>query len=402
MRRFIIFILAVFAAVAANTASAQVRVTKGAGHKTTIDWSSFGGSQTVGGSVFKKTLQDDLVRSGWFIPAARGQGVLSLQGLYEDDGSDLSVKCYVFETETRQSYLNKRYRVGGPEARRLAHKVADEIIEAVTGKKGFCSGRLAVIGNRTKNKELYLCDPDGQGLVQLTKDGKISLAPKWGPDGNTIVYTSYLKGYPDVYSIDLSTGSRSRLAGYPGLNTGADISPNGREVALILSKDGNPELYVKKLRDGQLTRLTNTPRAAEASPSWSPDGNRIVFVSDQSGTPQLYVISRDGGRPVRMTSRGSENVAPDWGANGWIAYTTRVGGRYQVCVMDPNTGAAKQVTADNADYEDPCWAPDGRHLACGRSRQYRSAIYLLDTLGDPPIALLETQGDWYSPAWSAK
>ena len=75
MRRFIISILAVLAAFAADTASAQVRVSKGAGHKTTIDWSSFGGSQTAAGSVFKKTLQDDLVRSGWFLPAARGQGV---------------------------------------------------------------------------------------------------------------------------------------------------------------------------------------------------------------------------------------------------------------------------------------------------------------------------------------
>lgn len=402
MNKSTVSLILAFVFTAVCTASAQVRVSKGAGHKTSIDWSSFGGSQTPAGSVFKKTLQDDLVRSGWFTPAARGQGILVLQGLYEDDGLDLKVKCYMFEMQTQRSYLSKSYRAGGPEARRLAHKVADEIIEAVTGKKGICSGRIVLVGNRSGNKEIYLCDSDGQGLVQLTRDGKIGLAPKWGPDGNTIVYTSYLKGYPDVYSIDLGTGDRKRLAGYPGLNTGADISPNGREMALILSKDGNPELYVKNLRGGQLTRLTSSPRAAEASPSWSPDGNQIVYVSDQSGTPQLYIISRDGGRPARMTSRGSENVAPDWGANGWIAYTTRIGGRYQVCVMDPNSGVVKQITSDNADYEDPCWAPDNRHLACGRSRQYRSAIYLLDTLGDPPVALLEIQGDWYSPAWSAK
>ena len=228
MNRLTASLILAFGFIAAGAASAQVRVTKGAGHKTTIDWSSFGGSQTPAGSVFKKTLQDDLVRSGWFTPAARGQGILVLQGLYEDNGSDLNVKCYVLEMQTKQSYLRKSYRAGEPEARRLAHKVADEIIEAVTGKKGICSGRIVLVGNRTRNKEIYLCDSDGQGLVQLTKDGKISLAPKWGPDGNTIVYTSFLKGYPDVYSIDVSTGNRNRLAGYPGLNTGADISPNGR------------------------------------------------------------------------------------------------------------------------------------------------------------------------------
>ena len=87
-----------------------------------------------------------------------------------------------------------------------------------------------------------------------------------------------------------ASGSRNRLAGYPGLNTGADISPNGREIALILSKDGNPELYVKNLRSGQLTRLTSSPRAAEASPSWSPDGNRIVYVSTSRALPSCTLF----------------------------------------------------------------------------------------------------------------
>ena len=152
---------------------------------------------------------------------------------------------------------------------------------------------MLLVGNRTKNKEIYLCDPDGQGLVQLTKDGKISLAPKWGPDGNTIVYTSYLKGYPDVYSIDLGTGSRNRLAGYPGLNTGADISPNGREVALILSKDGNPELYVKKLRERSVDPVDQYAARSGSKPfvvaGRQPD--RLCF-GPVGHSPALYHFAR--------------------------------------------------------------------------------------------------------------
>jgi len=171
---------------------------------------------------------------------------------------------------------------------------------------------------------------------------------------------------------------------------------------MILSKDGNPELYVKHLASGQLTRLTTTKGAGEASPSWSPDGNRIVYVSDQAGTPQLFMISRNGGNPARLTGRGSQNVAPDWGPGGLIAYASLVGGHFQVYVMDPDTRETKQITPGDADYEDPAWAPYGRHLACKRSVRYRSGIYLLDTMGDPPIALLEGSGDWSSPSWSPK
>ncbi len=380
---------------------AQVRVTKGAGQKSAFDLSGF----TAGGGaapVFRKTLESDLVRSGWFLIVGTGRGEFRLLGAADDAGASVEAKCQVFDTVSGKSYLSKSYKAGSKDARRLAHQVADEIIFAISGRKGMNSGRIAMVGTASGHKELYLCDPDGQNIVQLTRDNNVSVAPKWSPDGKQIVYTSYIKRFPDVYLIDIASGRRSRISSYSGLNTGAEISPDGRDVALVLSKDGNPDLYIKGLGGGSATRVTTTPRAAEASPAWSPDGSRIAYVSDSSGTPQLYVISRGGGKASRLTSRGYENVAPDWGKNGLIAYSSRLGGRYQVCVIDPNSLEIKQVSTDDADYEDPCWAPDGRHIVCTRTRQYRAGVYLLDTMGDPPIALIEHSGDWYSPSWSAK
>ena len=93
-----------------------------------------------------------------------------------------------------------------------------------------------------------------------------------------------------MYNLD--SGERKRVSGFPGLNTGGAISPDGREMALILSKDGNPDLYVMNLRNRELTRDHPTPRAAEASPCWSPDGSPDLLVSDGMGSPQIYIISR--------------------------------------------------------------------------------------------------------------
>ena len=399
MKRFLLLTV-LLGVVVASTAFAQVRVVKGAGSKSTINWVGFTASASPASALFRQTLQADLVRSGWFTPLGAG-AEFTLTGACEDSGS-LRVKCYVTETAIQRGVLSKSYSADAGQARALAHRVADEIIEAVTGRKGMASVRVVAVGNRTGRKELYLLDSDGQNVRQLTRDGSIALAPGWGPDGKTIVYTSFHQRYPDLYMYNLDDGERKRVAGFPGLNTGGAISPDGREMAVILSKDGSPDLYVMNLRSRELTRITSTPRAAEASPCWSPDGSRICFVSDGMGTPQLYVISREGGRPARVSGMSPENVAPDWGANGWIAYTSRVGGRYVVCVLDPETRQSKQVSPSDADYEDPSWAPDGRHIVCSRTRAYRSALYLLDTLGDAPLALLETKGDWYSPACSPK
>ena len=359
---------------------------------------------TAGGgaaAAFRKTLADDLARSGYFRMVS-GSAEFTLSGTAEDTGGGVEARCHVVETAGSGARFSKSYSGDSATARRLAHKAADEIIEALTGKPGFNSARMVLVGNRSGSKELYLCDSDGLGMQQLTSDKSVSIGPYWSPDGSKITYTSFKQRYPDVYMIDLPSGNRKKIASYPGLNSGGAISPDGRYVALILSKDGNPDLYIKNLASDQLTRLTQTKNGAEASPSWSPDGSRIVYVSDRAGSPQLYIISRNGGEPRRLSSRGSQNVAPEWGANGIITFASLIG-RFQVCTINPDTGEFRQISpGDGGDYEDPSWAPDGRHIVCARARQYRSGIYLLDTKGDSPVALLETSGDWYSPAWSPK
>lgn len=394
-----IFFLALCALLAAPCASAQVRVVKSAERKIVIDLSGLRAASDSASQTFSTTLENDLRLSGWFQPV-RGTGELRLIGTASRAGGSLKTVCQVYRGSDQAQLFSKSYGFEAGRARTLAHRVADDIIEAITGHKGFASARIALVGTRTGKKELYVCDADGGNLMQITRDGGIIVGPNWGPDGSTIVYTSFLRGFPDVYRVNLQSGRRDQLARYSGLNTGAALSPDGKELALILSKDGNPELYIKNLRSGRLTRLTATARATEASPSWSPDGRELVYVSDQSGTPQLYVIARTGGQPRRLSSRGIENVAPDWGPNGLIACASRSGGRYVIAIIQPADRQTRYLASDFADYEDPSWAPDGRHLVATRSVNYQSSLYLLDTLNDPPVALLQSGGSWYSPAWS--
>ena len=101
-----------------------------------------------------------------------------------------------------------------------------------------------------------------------------------------------------------------------------------------------------------------------------------------------------------MTSRGTENVAPSWGPNGLIAYASRLGSQFQLCVLDPRSGQMTPYALDGASYEDPSWARDGRHIACARVSGHHSTICLVDTEGGQTITLISDQGDWFSPAWS--
>lgn len=401
--RLSILLISMFLALANLPAEAQIRIEKPAGEKIGIHLAGLDVGTDAVTTEFIQALRINLERSGWFRVVGAGQAEIAVSGRVQSRGNNLRVECRVVGTQNRQTYISQSYSHAANDARRLAQRITDDIVEKVTGRPGIATSRIVMVGRTDRHRELFMVDPDGSNLTQLTSDRNTSVRPRFGSNPRQLTYTGYLQGFPDVYLVDLESGDRRAISRSSGLNTGGQISPNGQEVALILSKDGNPELYVMQLGSGRLTRLTNTPQANEASPSWSPDGREIVYVSDQTGRPQLYIISRTGGAPRRITTRGSENVSPGWGENGLIAYTTRIGRQYQVAIMDPRSGEVRNISDPaGGDFEDPSWAPNGRHIAVAQRRNFRSQIYIIDTAGDPPVRLTPARGDWYTPAWSPK
>jgi TolB protein len=389
------FLMGLCVAVASVCFAQKAQIVKPGEGKISLNLGSFRAGNDSASQTFLSVLKADLNRSGYFTVTSSG-GALNVVGSCATQGAQVQVQCQVFNGSTRAGVFGRSYSGTAAEIRRLAHTVADDLVLAITGKPGMASAKMALVSNRTGRKELYVCDVDGGNLRQLTNDRSIVVGPRWAPDGRSLIYTSYKLGYPNVFV----TSQARPVASHGGLNASGAISPDGKSMALILSRDGNPELYVKSLRNGRLTRLTYTQRGNEASPCWSPDGRHIAFVSDTTGRPQVYVMAQGGGQARRITTSGSENVAPDWGKNGWIACSSRVNGRYQIAVVNPSTREMRLLEADWADYEDPSWAPDGRHIICSRTSGYRSGIYLLDTLKDSPVALISGSGDWFSPACS--
>jgi len=266
--------------------------------------------------------------------------------------------------------------------RAAAHEFSDAITEAVTGTPGFASSRLAFVAGPTRTQELYLADMDSYNAREVTHDGTISASPSLSRDGSKLAYTSYKSGYADVYLIDLVSGNRTRIAFFPGINSGPSFSPDGSLIALTLSKDGNPEIYTMSIDGGALTRITRT-RGAETSPSWSPTGDRLVYCSDDRGSPQLYISSASGVSEMdHLVTGDSYCTKPDWSPDGkWIAFTTRLGGQFQIGVYNLATRTAQLITTTGG--EDPAWTRDSRHLVYANN----GSLHLLDTFSHQSLPL---------------
>ncbi len=280
-------------------------------------------------------------------------------------GDSLMLDFKLFEVPRGgKPVLSKSYSGSSKELRSLVHKWVNDVIGYFTGERGVFGTRLAFsrrIGPGTKH--VFTADWTGGAVGRGTRNNAINLLPAWGP-GGSIYYTSFVEGAPFLYR----TGQRKAVLSETGLNMGAAF--HGGKMAVVLSRDGNPEIYVGNADGSGLKRLT-TSGSIDVSPSWSPDGSKIAFVSDRHGSPQIFVMGAGGGGAKRLTYKGSYNQTPCWcprpGSN-LIAFTGRDGGTYDIFTVNLSGGGIRRLTQKQGRNMDPAFSPDCRAVAFHSSR----------------------------------
>ncbi len=419
-----LLMLAIIVGSSPARAELMIRVTEGADSALPVAVVPFAETgQIPSGDKVSSIVRDDLTMSGEFKPLPP-EKMLSLPSsgdeVYFRDwrllGQRYVLVCQLTRTgdkiEARYELfdVNREERILGATAsssvnstRSLAHHISDKVYEAITGVPGAFSTKLAYVTlQRSGGKALYrlqVSDVDGKrARVRLESDEPI-LSPAWSPDGKRLAYVSFETGKPAIYIHELSSGNRTKIADFRGLNSAPAWSPDGRSLLLTLSKDGNAEVYKMDIQSRSLKRLTNH-WSIDTEPTWDHTGKGFFFTSDRSGGPQIYHKSSESAEPRRITFGSRYNARPRPDNDGkYVYYVHQRDKAFHIARTNLQTEEETILTRTESD-ESPSVSPNGRMLIYATKQGGDSVLTVIAADGGAAYSLPASEGDVREPAWS--
>ncbi|MCH8245432.1 MAG: PD40 domain-containing protein [Bacteroidetes bacterium] len=265
--------------------------------------------------------------------------------------------------------------------------------------------QIAFQTRRDGNSEIYLVNPDGSGLENLTRHDSLDYHPTGSMDGSMIAYVSRRSEFREIWVMDRDGSNQRQVTDGPGNNIDPSFSPDGATIIYDgTGEDGNTEIFTISLEGGEPTNISNH-EAIDSHPFWSPVEDRIVFYSNranmESDSMDVYVMNADGTNIVRLTEHEADDRYPSWSPDGsQIAFSSTRSGDAEIYIMSAVDGSdVRRITESAEDDLAPAWSPDGSMIAFVSARHGAFEVYVINIDGSGERNLSNHETADSNPRW---
>lgn len=364
-----------------------------------------------------------------------------LMAMGQSRAPSLFGRLTVNQTHIVFSYAGDLWSVerGGGDAKRLTTHPGEESFPVFSPD----GSQLAFSRQIGGNWDLYVMPAEGGEARQITFSPRNEYANGWTPDGASILFMSNLTGVPRLYTIRVGGVLQNELPLLPEAVNGS-FSPDGRRIAYAPTSaigdwrfyrgGSKGQVWLANAINGEIEKLPQG-NYNDDLPVWV--GNKIYFLSDQTGIYNLasydlssrqsklltnfdhygarwigagagaVVFVRDGRIHLHDTATGQTRVVDvrmnpdttelkprtvsaarplDWVVPSASGDRVVFGARGEVFILDPATGAARNITNTSGAAERfPALSPDGKSIAYFSDESGEYQLHVRPASGEGPV-----------------
>ncbi|HEX9660087.1 MAG TPA: hypothetical protein VGA18_07285, partial [Rhodothermales bacterium] len=120
--------------------------------------------------------------------------------------------------------------------------------------------RIAFQTTRDGNSEIYLVNPDGTGLVNLTRHDSLDYHPVGSPDGSMVAFISDRGGSRQIWAMNRDGSDPWQVTPDGPASIDPSFSRDGTQIAYhARSEAGDEEIFVIPTAGGAAVNISNHP-----------------------------------------------------------------------------------------------------------------------------------------------
>lgn len=239
------------------------------------------------------------------------------------------------------------------------------------------------------DRNLTVMNPDGSGMIDLTSDsfddtfGWVYEMPPdvidysrhpsfhvWGPDNDTIVFTSNRSGNFDIWSIKKDGTGLTQITTDSAHDYDAGFSPDGSKIVFISERDGQRDLYLMAPEPVIETLIDIDPDTLNRK----SHGKWItVYIT----LPDGFDVGTIDTSSIAITSLIGETCDPQYTQEADLSFTPQVGDRDEDGILDLTVKFDRQVLLANLCLDDVSITIEGE-LTTGELFSGSDSIRIID------------------------